>query len=491
MLRCAFIVLTMLIFCAACTSETLSSQLYPTATRTPASILTIAQAQQADAPALAMSSGQWVAAWIGADDRGVHQDARRLTDQDLSPTVTLPLPPTHPYGQQLFPGDSGSTHLLWLDADETGNTNLYSALLASDLTVERGPVSVSEGLALNFSAVPDDAGGLWTVWSGGLLAETTLYLRRIDAAGRPLLDKIATASNADDPALVETTDGQVWLFWLAGGQLMRQRIDQADTSAQALTGAVNLAAGDRLINVSAALDASTAYFFWNITRSNGVNETWWTAGSLVADTWRQPVRFTNTAGVALRWTVPLAGQNQTQRAAVESAAGLGIVSLRDGAVVDYKTVRPGERLIGLPSLAEDAAGNLNLAWSAPGDTNANLQLITLENIEKKTVGARPLKHVLRVAAGLSTIERGLWRRWVARTCIETTACQPCFSTPKMGTFVWTNVTWQNRFWPYHEGCGGAQSLPSPFLPSSSTCNGRVEGSNAGREPRSRAGRKSR
>ncbi|HST20810.1 MAG TPA: SDR family oxidoreductase, partial [Blastocatellia bacterium] len=40
----------------------------------------------------------------------------------------LPLPPTHPYNQQLFPGAGGAAHLLWLDSDGDQN-NLYSALL--------------------------------------------------------------------------------------------------------------------------------------------------------------------------------------------------------------------------------------------------------------------------------------------------------------------------------------------------------------------------
>ena len=51
---------------------------------------------------------------------------------------------------------------------QTQQTTLFAALLAPDLTVERGPVSVSEGLALDYSAVADGAGGLWTAWSGGL-----------------------------------------------------------------------------------------------------------------------------------------------------------------------------------------------------------------------------------------------------------------------------------------------------------------------------------
>ena len=375
MLRC--LVSLVLIFCAACTSETAGSQLYPTATKSADGVLTIAQAQQVDAPALVVSGGQLVAAWIGADARGVHQDVRRFTDQGYSEPVTLPLPPTHPYGQQLVPGADGHIHLLWLDADQSQQTNLYAALLAPNLSVERGPVSVSEGLALDFSAVPDGSGGLWIVWSGGQFSELTLNLRRIDSEGRPLFDKVVLASNATHPALVHSADGQVWLFWLADGQLLRQRLDLPDQTAQALTSAISLAPGDRLIDVRAALDASHAYFFWNITRANRMNETWWTTGTLTDTAWRQPVRLKAGAGAALRWTVPLSGQPQTLIAAVEGDTGLGIISLRAGAVIGYTTLRAGERLIGLPALVVNAAGSFDLAWSAVDDTSANLQLITI------------------------------------------------------------------------------------------------------------------
>jgi hypothetical protein len=381
-LRCLLV--SLLLLCIACAPETAGSPLYPTptATKSTEGVLTIAQTQQVDAPALVLSAGQLIATWVGSDDRGVHQDARRLSaanGQGFSDTVTLPLPPKHPYGQQLFPGDavSGTTHLLWLDADETQQTVLYSALLAPDLAVLRGPVTVSEGLALDFSAVPDGAGGLWTAWSGGQLSELTIYVRRIDADGRPLLDKVMLASNAEHPALVRTTDGAVWLFWLSDGQLMRQRLDLLDQTLQALTSAISLATGDHLMNVRAALDATHAYFFWNITRANGVSETWWTTGLLTQGAWRQPARLTTGVGAALRWAAPLAGQPQTLIVAIESDAGLGIISLRDGTVIGYTTIRAGERLIGLPALVIDAAGSFDLAWSAFDDTSANLQLITL------------------------------------------------------------------------------------------------------------------
>ena len=235
MLRCAFLFLLIgLIACAACTAtppDTLSNE-----------VVTLAQTEQADAPALAWNGGL-IAAWIGSDARGVHQDARRLTSAGMSATVTLPLPPTHPYGQGLFPGVDGNTHLLWLDADSDNVTNLYSALITPDLVVERGPIPISEGLALRYAASPDGSGGLWTVWSGGLLAEMNIYARQIDNEGRPLQTAII-ATNGSDPALARTMDGAVWLFWLADGQLMRARLDPAGET-QAISGAVSLAPGDR------------------------------------------------------------------------------------------------------------------------------------------------------------------------------------------------------------------------------------------------------
>ena len=152
---------SLLILCLICVSETASSQPDPTAASSSLGAITIAQTQQTDAPALAFSGGQLIATWIGSDDRGVHQDARTIIDQQLSDVVTLPLPPTHPYGQQLFPGDltDATTHLLWLDADQNQQTTLYSALLTPDLSVERGPVSISEGLALASKARVD-----WLSW---------------------------------------------------------------------------------------------------------------------------------------------------------------------------------------------------------------------------------------------------------------------------------------------------------------------------------------
>ncbi|MCC6801424.1 MAG: hypothetical protein IT319_00965 [Anaerolineae bacterium] len=373
------LLLCLFIWGAGCTAQ--PDDGVPTRTTNP--IVTLAQAQQVDAPALAASENGLIAAWVGSDTRGVHQDARRVTAGSLGDAVTLPLPPTHPYAQQLYPG-SGSVHLLWIDADETNQTRLFSALLTPSLSVERGPVAVSDALALDYAAASDGSGGLWTAWSGGLLGELALSVRRIDDAGRPLIDTTIIAAPAEHPALLRTESGEIWLFWLGNGQLMRQRLDPTADTPQALTSAVSLGSGDQLIDVRAGLDRSAAYIFWNITRADGTSETWMTAGALNASAWRQPRRLQIDTGqpgasFGLRWLVPLAVTGDTLTTAAESDAGLNIVQFSAGTIVGYRTVVPGARLIGLPSLAADATGARYLAWAAPGETSAALQLMTLSD----------------------------------------------------------------------------------------------------------------
>ncbi len=396
--RCAsLLTATFLLLLAACSSAPST----PTITPTPSAWnppITLAQTPQTDAPAILGTSGGLIAAWVGSDDRGVHQDIRRLNANGLSDIVTLPLPPTHPYNQRLFLGVNGNIHLLWLDAGSNDQTALYEAVLTPNLTVSRGPVAVSDGLALSYSAVSDGSGGLWVMWSGGLLSEMSVYLRHIDDEGRPLLDAATIASNADSPALVRTNSGEVWGFWLSNGQLMRQRLNPSG-DPQALTSAVSLASGDRLNDVRAALDVSSAYFFWNITRADGTIETWMTSGTLNAGAWRQPERLTigisdeaaqvqtgfelsrvstasSNGDIPLRWTEPLTGQYTTAAAVVESDAGLGVLILSGGDVVGFSAAQQNTHLVGAPSLALNVDGSFSLAWSQPGDSTANLQVIT-------------------------------------------------------------------------------------------------------------------
>ena len=147
---------------------------------------------------------------------------------------------------------------------------------------------------------------------------------------------------------------------------------------RALTSAISLAPGDRLINTGAALDLTNAYYYWNVTRASGVSETWITAGSLSADLWQSPQRLrVDAESAVLSWFAPLSGQRETLTAAAQGADGLSLLSLRAGLVKDDKALLPDVKLIGLPALVADEAGAVYLAWSAPGESIADLKLIQI------------------------------------------------------------------------------------------------------------------
>jgi len=346
---------------------------------TPTRWITLAEAEQGRAPALSVFEDRLTAVWVGADAAGVHHDARQVVNGESSPVTVLPLPPTYPYDQRLYPAADGALYLLWLD--RAGDvTALYSAWIAPDLTILR-TAPVSDGRALRYSAVPDGAGGLWVAWSGGLLSEPTVYTRHIDAEGRPL-DQFRVAADAEYPALTRTHDGLIYLFWLQAGQVLRARLeDGIPVDTESLTSAISLAPGDRLYDVNIGLDRTQAYLFWNVTRASGAIETWYTSGEFDAAFWNAPTRFlltlddAQTESKPLRWASPAVGQSDTLWVAAESAAGLGIAELRGGVVVGYEVIVPDVYLIGTPTLLIRPDQTHVLAWSSPDAPRAHLNLI--------------------------------------------------------------------------------------------------------------------
>jgi hypothetical protein len=345
----------------------------------------MAQAQQGDAPALWTHGDVLTAAWVGEDHTDVHQDAVQIVGDTLGQRVILPLPPVHPYAQQSAPAPGGGLHLLWLDQSTNGDNHLFSALIGTDLTIQRGPISVSDRLTLRYAAVSGGDGSVWTAWSGGLLSEPTLYTQLIDPEGRPRpAQQIAT--NADWPALVRTNGGALYAFWLsaADGQVYRARLAEgAAQDVTLLSAGVRLLSGDRLHNVSAGLDAANAYLFINLTRADGTDETWMASGSLAASSWAQPRRMTlgtsregtfdggfgmvdaaREGDIPLRWAAPLASQHDALPVAALVGDTLGVIYMQAGEPVGYEAVTPVSRLVGVPGLVV-SGGRLALAWAEP------------------------------------------------------------------------------------------------------------------------------
>lgn len=373
---------------AACTSaET------PTPTPAPPSawgeIITLGAAEQSVAPAFTLLDDGRLFSWIGADETGIHQDARLLNRVGrLSERVVLPLPPLHPFAQELYPA-AGGAHFLWLDADPESidsSLRLFSALVNPLLSVERGPVRVSTQSTLHYAALPNVDGSLWVVWSGGLLAEPALYAQLLDALGRPRSPQ-KLIDNADWPALLRTDAGAAYLYWQTGPLIYRALLgDGVVENVQPVTEAPHLALGDLLEGFSTALDATHAYLFWNITRADGAVEVWYTAGPLEAESWPLPIRLgvalaavpfvsgfnsglaaAATSGDAgLRWAAPARGQFAVLPIAAQVGADLALVYMQAGQVVGYQQITSLDLpLIGAPLLLADRALHLHLSWAQP------------------------------------------------------------------------------------------------------------------------------
>ena len=350
-------------------------------------IHTLAETEQSHAPAIwVQPEGGLTAAWIGADEIGVHQDARTILGTAVGDTITLPLPPVHPNAQLLLPASDGKLHLLWQDADP--ELRLYAALLTPELIVERGPTMIFDQLTLRYAAVAQPNGQIVTVWSGGLPAEPTLYLQRIDERGLPRAP-VLLAHDADWPTLAQANNGTLFVFWrqssdgrLRGGQLQSDQFISDDVAIPVPA----LERGDRLHQLYAALDATHVYLFWNLTRAAADNQTWMISRPLDASTWNAPTLIgvgeaqeatlqtgLNTGTVnrvqagdhLLTWAAPMPGQFEVLPVAGRMGDGLAIVYFQAGMVAGYQRIAPVDAIIGPPMLLPDRDRYLYLTWAEP------------------------------------------------------------------------------------------------------------------------------
>lgn len=360
---------------------------------------TLGEAEQGAGPALWVQDSMVTTTWIGADERGVHQDARLVSGTVMNDVVTLPLPPVHPHEQQLLPALNGKHHLLWLDADADGEQRLYAALLTDDLSIDRGPTPVSDQLTLRYSATALGDGSVLVVWSGGLLAESNLYLQRIDARGLPQQATLLHR-DADWPAMARDNAGMVHLFWLRATDhsLHYSRIvDQSVNETIPISPGVQWAFGDRLHHVYAALDQTHVYLFWNITPADGDTQTWMLSGAGDDLTWQTPRRLgveifegdfqtgLNSGQVTaarsgsrwLRWAAPAPGQFDVLPVAARTDDDLSITYFQGGSITGFQTIVSSTALVGPPQLRIDRERHLYLTWAAPLESGtAALRLTT-------------------------------------------------------------------------------------------------------------------
>lgn len=367
-------------------------------------IYILGQAEQSAAPVLWPTDSRVIAGWVGADDAGVHQDTRVIAGEHLSETVVLPLPPTHPYDQQAYPAGGDQIHLLWLDASTSilGENRLYSAILSSALTVERGPTVISDKLTLRYTAVPAGDGGLWVVWSGGLLTEPALYLQYIDKEGRPQQPTLIEYGG-DYPALARANDGTIHLVWLHRQPLytyIRQATlrDGIVTASEAFA-IIDLSPGVQLIDLYAGLDGTHLYVFFNVTvPPSNLPASWVVERPLDSNIWGQPKALgfdvganatvetgfntgsANAAQTGETWLYqvkPMEGQFDTLPVAAITSDQLVISYFRGGEVIGYQPIVTINNLLAPPNIHTDRDRHLYLAWSEPtAQGYAELKLTT-------------------------------------------------------------------------------------------------------------------
>jgi hypothetical protein len=358
-------------------------------------VLRLGQAEQSTAPTIAWSDNRVSFLWVGADSSGIHQDGRIWEAGALTETAVLPLPPRNPFGLQTLPAARDSLHQLWLDQNSAGELRLYSALLSLPLTVQRGPIEITEQATRRFAAVrlPDD--GAWVVTSGGLEYAPALYAHRLDEEGRPRLENVyQVATEADYPALLIMPDSTLMVYWLGSvdGQVYRAALlpnGLLDTP-QSIAPGLTLDPADRLESFHVAADQSHTYLFWNVVTAAGLPQTWYSAAPSASENWPAPrrvaVQMTDTA-IAIGFN---AGQVQVVEAgetglgfvspvpgiypylpttAYDPAGQVGVLFWEGGEPVGLVEVAAA-RLIGPPQLAVDRALYLYLTWSAPNETGS-------------------------------------------------------------------------------------------------------------------------
>lgn len=331
--------------------------------------LLLAQAEQTAAPALAAADGRLAAAWVGADARGVHHDARILAPGGPEPALTLPLPPRAPFDQALLPAAGGAWHMLWLDQDERGAPRLYSALLSPALAVERGPLAVADMDAARFSAV-SSAGAGWAAWVSGPPIAPAIMLTRIDAAGRPQ-PPLTLAATGDHPALA-ATPATLYAFWLADGLLQRMRLaDGTPLDQVAIAQDVPRSPLDRLDRLLAGTDGRNGVVFWNLTRETGQTEVWWTHGPLDAPAWPAPAPFLSAAGAPVRYAAPLPTALSPLPVAYWAGEGILLADLEAGERSAERALSASLTLLAPPALAFDG-DQLWVGWSAAQPDGAAL-----------------------------------------------------------------------------------------------------------------------
>jgi hypothetical protein len=353
-------------------------------------IQTLGQASYAPAPNMVVDNGDVLMSWVGEDEERVFQALKRWRNGQLDETVIPVLDSLSPFEQRIFPADQGGFHLLWMDTDfDTEQIQLFSAYLDNTLTTIIAPDSISDQQVTHYTAINDVNGALWVVWSGGLLAEPSLQLVRIDGLGRPLFPERLTL-DGDYPVFAKTLDNQIYLFWTSrvNQRLMRAGFIDGDLrNIRAVSRLPDRALSDRLAEFSVMFDRTHQYLFWNITRDDGRAETYISTSPINSDDVSIPQPLTisvdnsrtiqtgfnsgivstavSAGSTVLSWARPLNESADILPIAVQNDESIGVVYMQGGAIIGYQSLTETGRLLGSPQITTDRDRHLYVTWSEP------------------------------------------------------------------------------------------------------------------------------
>ncbi len=206
-------------------------------------------------PVFAWDDGSALHLWRAANDKSTNQK-------------TLPL------GQgsrqwSLYEGDNDELQALWLASTVLGESALFTARIAPDLTLLRGPTTVSNLDTRDYAAAVLPSHNLLTLWvAHNLGLADTLYLQVIDAAGRPL-QAIQIAKNAAHPALLVDPRGAVYVAWLEPAlgnswivQFTTLTPDTLTVAPAVPAGLITLSAQSVLECLTMGADSAHVYLIW-------------------------------------------------------------------------------------------------------------------------------------------------------------------------------------------------------------------------------------
>lgn len=296
-----------------------------------------------------------------------------------------------PFSLTVFPAPENGALALWLDDDGSGTQKVYVARLSDTGFAEFAPIAVSSGAAARYAAARLPDGSIWAVWTSPVTGEPTLVGSRIDTEGRPRISQ-ALQPDADYPALAVTNSGNVLLYWLGGTRLDLYRAELTDAGLTQRTEVASApwqgTPADQLLSLTAALDMTSAYLFWQVRGASGDTGVWMLSTPITGTTAATAQRLAisaseetaqtsfnhgtattaqlDAAGMPMLWAMPARGQNETLPVAVVMDGRIGIVYLRDGTVAAAQSLVPlSGHLIAPPNIAIDSQRDLVVAWWMP------------------------------------------------------------------------------------------------------------------------------